>query len=94
MDVQKSEKHNIHPIQHPSNLYVNNKISEYDIQLFVLFIYFYIHFLFLFVLYYSIIYAGTEEGEDSTQTTSRLLPSHRCHVVQYHLPSSIFLFPR
>ena len=72
----------------PSILYVNNKISEYEIDLFVIFIYFYIHFLFLFVLYYSIIYAGTEEGEDSTQTTSRLLPSHRCHVIQCHLPSS------
>ena len=31
----------------PSILYVNNKISEYEIDLFVLFIYFYIHFLFL-----------------------------------------------
>ena len=76
-------------IQHPSNLYVNSKISEYEIDLFVLFIYFYIHFFISFwAKYYSIISAGTEEGEDSTQTTSRLLPSHRCHVIQHHLPSS------
>ena len=75
---------NIHPICTLIIRFQSMKL----ISLYYLFIFIFIFFISFWAIYYSIIYAGTEEGEDSTQTTSRLLSSHRCHVIQFHLPSS------